>query len=157
MNNFKTFFRLTAPLWAIFLLNEFLLRFFKDFLIEHWFWVDLPLHLAGGFAASWTAWMFLGWLEKEKQAVVRPLWLKFALLIGFTAVAAILWEVYEFYHDMFFKDFVYQAGALDIMGDLANGLIGAILFCAGLYWRSRRDGSQIPSREGCPPQGGQGV
>ncbi len=120
-------------MWVVFLVNQIIFMSFPDYFYYHLVWFDIPLHIVGGFAASWTAYLFL----KQIKAEFKPSWLKFALLIGFTCFAAVIWEVYEFYHDMIFKEFVYQAGALDTMADFADGLIGAILFCVGVWWKGR--------------------
>lgn len=130
----KLFFRVTAPMWVIFLLNQSLCTFFTNYFYYHLVWLDIPMHIAGGFAASWTALMFLRRIKAES----KPKWLKFALLIGFTCFAGIMWEVYEFYHDLFFKEHIYQVSALDTMADLADGLIGAVLFCVWAWWQGRR-------------------
>lgn len=120
-------------MWVVFLVNQFLFIFFHDYFYYHLVWLDIPIHIAGGFAASWTALLF----SRHLKAEFKPTWLKFAFFIGFTCFAAVIWEVYEFYHDMIFKEFTYQAGALDTMADLGDGLIGAILFCVGAWWKGR--------------------
>lgn len=134
MNKLKTFFRITGPMWVVFLINQIAFTFFADYFYYHLLWVDVPLHIVGGFVASWTAYLFLQHIKAE----VRPVWLKFALLIGFACLAAILWEVYEFYHDLLFLDYVYQSSVLDIIADLGDGLIGSVLFCVGVWWKRRR-------------------
>lgn len=130
----KTFFKITAPMWVIFLFNQSLCTFFVDYFYYHLVWLDIPMHIAGGFAASWTALLFL----RHQKVELKPDWLKFVLLIGFTCFASIIWEVYEFYHDLFFKEYVYQVSALDTMADMGDGLIGAILFFVFLYFRKRK-------------------
>lgn len=130
MNKFlKTFFRITSPMWVVFLLNEFLFRFFKDFFTYNFSFADWPMHIVGGLVAAWTGYLFLKFIKAE----FKPTWLQYLLLIGFACFAAVIWEVYEFYHDLFFQGWRYQAGALDTMADLANGLTGAVLFCVGLW------------------------
>lgn len=130
----KTFFKITAPMWVIFLFNQSLCTFFADYFNYHLVWLDIPMHIAGGFVASWTAYLFL----KQIKAELKPVWFKFALLIGFTCFVGIVWEVYEFYHDLVFKSNIYQVSALDTMADMGDGLIGAILFCVVLWWQGSR-------------------
>lgn len=133
-NKVSLFFRVTAPLWAVFLFNQSLFIFFGDYFYYHLVWLDIPMHIAGGFAAALTAHLFLRQLKIE----LKPVWLKFALLTGFTCFAAIIWEVYEFYHDLIFKENIYQVSALDTMADMGDGLIGAVVFCVWLWCKKRR-------------------
>ncbi len=127
-------------------------------------WLDIPMHLAGG---AWIGLLFLylfteRWNVFSEKAPPVPngtfgRGLKhrvglFLLLMGFVALAAVLWESYEYLYDMFIAErhgfLLTQQGVSDTMGDLVNGLIGGAVV-ALVYLRSLKGvlGGQKDPRE----------
>ncbi|MDP3956806.1 MAG: hypothetical protein Q8P97_02310 [bacterium] len=91
-------------------------------------WLDIPMHLAGGFL---IAMLVLWYLEQNKKELLASFsfFNKFFFVLGAAALVGIFWEFYEFFYDVFFKSqlgfYAAQLGAIDTVKDLANDLMGA--------------------------------
>lgn len=97
---------------------------------EFW-WYDIPLHLAGG---AWLGLLFI-YLFGERLAFLdmhQNLFSAFWLLIGFTALVGIGWEVYEY-----ILDHTVLAGtsfrAYGTFGAALKDFVNDILGAATLY------------------------
>lgn len=107
-------------------------------------WIDIPIHLALTGAAAAMLYFALARLDllpKPDQPSLRndvgAVVLVVALLGGTTAV---LWEIYEWLAATFVQSRIL-VGYDDTIGDMANGLVGAVL--AGLlmvWWQQRGHG-----------------
>lgn len=76
-------------------------------------WLDIPMHIMGGFGvASLTSALF-AYRNKEVD------FLKIFIVYAFVAVS---WELYEYVHDL--AQHQVWNGWLDTMKDLVNGFIG---------------------------------
>jgi len=91
-------------------------------------WLDIPMHVAGGFLIA----MFVLWyLEQNRKELLPTLGFfdQFLLVLGAAALIGVFWEFYEFFYDVFFKSqlgfYVVQLGAIDTVKDLADDLLGA--------------------------------
>jgi|SRR3989344_8961212 len=102
-------------------------------------WLDIPMHLAGG---AWVALLFL-YLFTERWNVFSGKEIEhrvriFLLALGFVALAAVLWECYEYLYDVFIAErhgfLLTQQGVSDTMGDLVNGLIGGAVVALVYFW-----------------------
>jgi uncharacterized membrane-anchored protein len=77
-------------------------------------WLDIPMHILGGFGvASLTSSIIL--YKKQKLTFWK-------VLIAYLVVA-VVWEVYEYIHDMLATG-VWQGEWLDTLSDIVNGFIG---------------------------------
>ena len=101
---------------ALYLLTLFCLSKFvfePTFLYSELKWLDIPMHIMGGFGAT----AFIGAILSYKKIKVSYKRLFFAY-----AVVAITWEVYEyFFNPMFVKEW---ASWLDTFKDFIDGWIG---------------------------------
>lgn len=100
-------------------------------------WLDIPMHLAGGFAVAWCTMVL--WRKYIERVVVRPRasvrWravVPIVALLGCTAVVGIAWEIFEWGMDTLFPAFVQmfgtsQVSSTDMLFDLANDLFGATI------------------------------
>ncbi len=112
--------------FLVYLLNYFLLNFANA---AYWsFPVDIPMHALGGFSIAYGAVRALRLLEKKNTVVIKNVLVKVFVVLATVALAAVIWEFYEFFHDYFFET-SYQGGTIDIMKDLFMGLLGGLLFC----------------------------
>ncbi len=99
--------------------------------------LDIPFHIAGGAAAAWAGFLLYSLFRREKSTInITPRPLFYLYLIGITALIGILWEHYEFLHD-YLAQSIMQPSLTDTMKDLANDLLGALLFCVALSIRAR--------------------
>ena len=105
-------------------------------------WIDIPLHLAGGFLSALGAYLFLKyrpqWFCIETRNILTPS----LLMLGSAALIGIGWEFFEFSYDMIAKpntiSAIAQLGVRDTMGDLFFDLFGAcIAIGAFLFSRPR--------------------
>lgn len=97
--------------------------------------IDIPLHLAGGFAVGMLAIAILTDLRKRKKLGAAPRWFDYLFTVGFVTLVAVLWEFHEFLLDhmlIWLNHFEKsQTSINDTMDDLLNGLVGGTVafFC----------------------------
>lgn len=89
-------------------------------------WLDIPMHLAGGFAIALMISSLLKIAEDKKMLKINnPL--RFLFIISFVALIAIFWEFYEFILDYINATIPNQELRFtDTIKDFFFGLIGAI-------------------------------
>jgi hypothetical protein len=102
-------------------------------------WVDIPMHFLGGCAIALLVLLIMPLLSQLRALRVPHPFVRFAVVMAFVALAALLWEFMEFGLDFFF-DARNQAGLLDTMGDFFFGLLGGGVgfFVLTLYPKARR-------------------
>lgn len=79
-------------------------------------WLDIPMHIWGGFLFG-SLFIFCSDFKNSKSSWV--LILLFVFIIGF------VWEVYEYIHDIYYV--VQWGGWLDTIKDLCDDLIGGAI------------------------------
>lgn len=100
-------------------------------------YIDNPMHTLGGTAAAWSGLLLYKTLkQKYPQMHIAPQHLFFASLVGFSALIGVLWEHYEYLHDVLLYSHM-QSSIGDTMKDLALDITGAIIFCIILSRRLR--------------------
>lgn len=96
--------------------------------------IDIPLHLAGGFVAGLFAICIRNELLRRKAIKRAPWWFDLLFVVGFVAMVASFWELYEFLTDAISMASEslgrMQPSVGDTVFDLMNGMIGA----AVSYW-----------------------
>ena len=110
----------------------FILKFIKPI----YYWIDNPLHIAGGI---WVAVFTLWFLERYKDGLFlkHGNFVPFFFVMGMTALVGVGWELFEFLYDQAVGGFhggllISQPSIVDIMKDLVNDLAGALFFW-GVY------------------------
>ena len=90
---------------------------------------DIILHVLGGGTVAWAAWVFMSYARMIKKLPPLPFWFSAAFAVGIAAIVGVLWEHYQFLHDVFLHtdEQQYEFGTADTMKDLANDLIGGLL------------------------------
>jgi ribosomal protein S9 len=90
---------------------------------------DIVMHILGGGAVAWAAWVYMGYARAVKKLPLLPFWFSVAFAVGAAAIVGVLWEHYQFLHDTFLHTDEQQLefGISDTMKDLANDLIGSFL------------------------------
>lgn len=101
-----------------------------------WWWFDIPMHIVGGIVTTFCAYSFFKRIKKSIS--LEPFALRCFVFIGSTAIVGILWEIYEFFASLA-TGIVMQPSVADTVGDLANDLIGATLFCVLLFLSKKRN------------------
>lgn len=97
--------------------------------------IDIPLHLAGGFAVGMLALAILTDLRARKRLGAAPRWFEYLFVVAFVTFVAVLWEFHEFLLDhtlVWLNHFERSQSSLaDTMDDLFNGMIGGTVafFC----------------------------
>ncbi len=91
--------------------------------------IDIPLHLAGGFAAAMLAIAVHDDFKHKHKIGRTPRWYDLLFTLGFVSLIAIVWEFHEFIIDrsivLNYAHAVTQLSVADTIGDFLNGLIGA--------------------------------
>lgn len=78
-------------------------------------WLDIPMHLMGGFGVASLV-MSVASYYKKKTSLLTVILLVLLVAVG--------WELYEFIHDVIVhKDW---GGWSDTISDIINGLLGAL-------------------------------
>lgn len=90
---------------------------------EMFWWFDIPMHLLGGVAVTYSAFIVLNYFKKQNILSIKWRPLDILILLGLAALAATTWELMEFTFDIYF-DTGLQGSLLDTVKDLCMGLIG---------------------------------
>lgn len=105
---------------ALYLLVLFSVSFFlfdpMHLYYEIW-WLDIPMHILGGLGVASLASSLHLYFLKTRISFLN-------LFLAYTAVA-ILWEVYEYAHDL--VTYREWNGWLDTIKDYLDGLLGALI------------------------------
>lgn len=133
---FSHLFKAGLPMLAVFAIEVLAVWVFPVYVL--WPNFDILMHPLGGFVAAWSGWLW--WKAMKKiGAIVKPEWLIFFALVGWAAVAGILWEMYEFTHDVVYPLAVrFQPSVRDVMADLMLDLLGAAVFCLVAGWNKNK-------------------
>lgn len=94
-------------------------------------WIDIPMHFWGGVVSAWSVWRVYDAYAAEGKTDIRPFFTLAAMLISATALAGVLWEVYEFIHDIYLPMNMFQLSAQDTMTDLVLDIMGGGAF---VWW-----------------------
>ncbi len=90
-------------------------------------WVSILFHGAGGFVTAWSASLFYKYYKNKLNLIISPRILFYTFLVCISALAGILWEIYEFIHDLL-SACVYQPSIKDTIYDLISDIVGAVFF-----------------------------
>lgn len=124
---------LSAPF--LFIFGAILIFFHIFFLIagrtyQIW-WADIVLHYSGGFLIGLLAlWLLFNYLNLPIQKEKLPYYFILILMVSFTALIGVLWEMYEYVMDLItgYKSYsivVMQENMKDTMSDLLLDILGA--------------------------------
>jgi hypothetical protein len=102
-------------------------------------WLDIPMHfLCGAWMAAFGAYFFF---TRGPVRAHRALY-EALILLGFAALAGVVWEFHEFVFDTYITDrrLIMQEGVAETMGDLFFDLLGATITVTARYalsvWKS---------------------
>ena len=115
-----------AP-FTVFALHVLLGKGFHAY--DIWPPIDIPMHLAGGFAFAFFVSRLFQELPRGMVQRSRSVVLELLLIGSLTATAAVFWEFFEFTLDQLFNSNI-QISLQNTMKDLAMGVIGSIAFIA---------------------------
>lgn len=99
--------------WVAFLALHFFFK--KAELYWNFLWLDIPMHLVGGFLImlTWAVW-FGGWRRKAFYGFGG-----WVVLLG----GMVSWEIYEW----LIGETTYPRATVDTIADLLNGLVGGLV------------------------------
>ena len=91
--------------------------------------LDIPMHIIGGASVAWAVWALMNYARSEKKLPKLPFWFSVFIAVGAAALVGVLWEHYEFLHDVYLHtdEQLAQFGTSDTMKDLADDLLGGFL------------------------------
>ncbi len=91
--------------------------------------LDIPMHIIGGASVAWAVWALMNYARSVKKLPKLPFWFSVFIAVGAAALVGVLWEHYEFLHDVYLHtdEQLAQFGTSDTMKDLADDLIGGFL------------------------------
>lgn len=141
---FKKIIRALVPMIFVFALAQ-IIGLLPGEIYTHYPWLDIPLHLAGGFTSAWAGFILYRTFQNKLHMRIEPHALLLFIFISFTALIGILWEIYEMIHDFIYPINLSQASNLDTMGDLICDLIGSIAFCI-LFLKTRLKNAIAPAQ-----------
>lgn len=91
-------------------------------------YLDTPMHFLGGVSIAISSAYFLKLCEKNKLLSLKSFLLRTFIIVSFVALAATLWEFYEFLSDRYLGTLA-QATVFDTMKDYFMGLAGGLIYC----------------------------
>ncbi len=99
----------------------------REYYLRFWWW-DLLLHTLAGVIFGFIGYIIVYILNKEEKVniVLSPLFISI-FAVGFSVTVGVIWEIFEFSMDIFFKLNMQKSGLVDTMLDLIVVLVGAIL------------------------------
>ncbi len=86
-------------------------------------WLDVVMHLVGGFWIGFTALAIIQWKLKRALPLKERMAYAFLIALG----VGVLWEMFELLSDMSFALEPYVYNATDTFSDLFNDFIGGII------------------------------
>ncbi len=91
--------------------------------------LDIFMHALGGFVSAWSGLRLWRHIQKN-GGLLKPSWIIYVLLIGWTSFVGVLWEFYEYFHDVVFPFASrFQPSLRDTMADFLFDILGAVAFC----------------------------
>jgi hypothetical protein len=88
-------------------------------------YIDIPLHLFGGFVASLSFLVLIYVVHGVKSIADMPYWLRAVLVMGFTALVTIAWEFFEHITDTYVGTHLHST-VIETLKDMAVGLVGSL-------------------------------
>jgi hypothetical protein len=93
--------------------------------------LDMIMHFSGGFAVAWSVSIFVSYFEKN--IFISSVFLRFLLLISLTLLVGVLWECYEYLHDVWFSS-QYLGNVQDTLSDLLLDMCGAGVYGISIFF-----------------------
>lgn len=134
-----------ASTWAlIFIIFIGIIPLGKFELYTRYTTLDTYMHFLGGFVLAWFLWQIF---KKERRSL--PWFPLTVLIVGGVAIFGIVWEIAEYFSNLFLEDSPSLTGRLiykyfhggdkaDTLTDLALNIIGAVVFSIGSVLTRKR-------------------
>ena len=136
----KNFLKIGLLPLLIYISNDLICRFFFDWYVRNG--VDSYFHFGGGAAIAFVVINILKILEEEKTLSIKRKLIKAFFIVSMVALAAVLWETYEFFWDLTFGTH-FQPSNFDTMKDLVLGLLGGTVTSTIFsLWPKAADGAR---------------
>lgn len=134
--NFKFIIKLAIFPVLVYIFNNAAQDFALDF--YYFYSVDTLSHFLGGLSIAYSANLALSLLEQKKWITIKKSFLRAIILAGTVMIVAVLWEFYEFFHDLYMWGNVMQPSVADTIKDLCMGMIGATVFGVGIMYKEKK-------------------
>lgn len=98
----------------------------------YFWWYDVMMHTLGGVAMGFTGGALWYMLHSERPGSLREMLAQFLFVLGFVAMAGIVWEWAEAFVGSVPSLGMYQPGLIDTMLDLYFDLFGGMVAWLGV-------------------------
>lgn len=90
-------------------------------------WWDTFVHFVSGGILAFTGITLYERLIEHRARKEISSWFIFLFTFSFTVLGGVIWEIYEFSSDQFFRTTLQGNGVTDTMTDLSGGLVGGLI------------------------------
>lgn len=127
--------------FLLFMFSTLILGEIADLYNTFWWW-DIILHSVSSAGITLIGFILVSIIYRDRDLKSSP-WLTTFLVFSFAMSLAVLWEVYEFFIDLFFEtDTPMQLGNTDTMTDLIVAIAGSLVVCCYGYTYIKRQSAQ---------------
>ncbi|MBM7691090.1 hypothetical protein JOC77_000495 [Peribacillus deserti] len=101
-------------------------------------WWDTSLHLYKGIFMGIIAITLIKVLIPKPALEMTSRFLIFLFVLSLALVASVLWEIYEFFGDLYYTETMQRGGNKDTMYDLLSGFAGALAIASYALFRKQK-------------------
>lgn len=129
--------------FVLFMFSTLILGEIADLYNTFWWW-DIILHTVSSAGITLIGFILMTVIYRDRDLKSSPLLTSF-LVFSFAMALAVLWEVYEFFIDIFFEtETAMQLGNTDTMTDLIVAILGSLAICMyGYHYIKRQSAHTI--------------
>jgi hypothetical protein len=127
--------------FVLFMFSTLILGEIADLYNTFWWW-DIILHSVSSAGITVIGFILVALIYRDRDLKSSPLLTSF-LVFSFAISLAVLWEVYEFFIDLFFEtDTPMQLSNIDTMTDLIVAILGSLAVCFYGYNHIKRNSAR---------------
>lgn len=129
--------------FVLFMFSTLILGEIADLYNTFWWW-DIVLHSVSSAGITLIGFILMSVIYRDRDLMSSPLLTSF-LVFSFAMALAVLWEVYEFFIDLFFEtETSMQLSNTDTMTDLIVAILGSLVICAyGYHYIKRQSANTV--------------
>jgi len=119
---------------------HFALGEYSHFYVEVWWW-DIFLHFGNSIILGLVGFILAYALLLTSKIEAKPI-LASLFALSFSVFVGVIWEIFEFFMDLFFGFSMQKSGLVDTMTDLMIDVIGALVVSGAgfFYMRKKKEG-----------------
>lgn len=129
--------------FVLFMFSTLILGEIADLYNTFWWW-DIALHAVSSAGITLIGFILITVIYLDRDLKASPLLSSF-LVFSFAMSLAVIWEVYEFFIDIFFEtETAMQLSNADTMTDLIIAILGSIIICIyGYHYLKRQSANTL--------------